>query len=49
MWLLENPRTGEIFDDIGIEYCNSNGEVMDTTLVRELNIIDGDNLRVIAA
>ena len=47
IWLLKNNRTGEIFDNIGIEYCKSRGKVEDETLVDSLNIEAGDILSVI--
>jgi hypothetical protein len=46
-WLLENQRTLEIYDQIGIAYCRSKGKKRDTTPLFETGVKDGDVLTVI--
>lgn len=45
-WVLTNTRTKEIFDQIGIDYCQSSGRVRDYTKIKELDIRNGDRLLV---
>lgn len=47
-WLLLNTRTEELFDYIGIEYCRSKGSIVDHVLISELDIEDGDTLKVVS-
>jgi hypothetical protein len=47
VWLLKNSRTGQVFDNIGIEYCKSKGEYRDDTPIYILEIEDSDRLLVI--
>lgn len=46
-WLLQNERTGEIYDNIGREYCESKGKTREETPVWKLGLRAGDRLSVI--
>ncbi|HUI79898.1 MAG TPA: toll/interleukin-1 receptor domain-containing protein [Bryobacteraceae bacterium] len=46
-WVLQNVRTNEIYDRIGIEYCRSKGKVRDDAPFSKIGIVPGDRLVVL--
>jgi hypothetical protein len=46
-WVLKCVRTGRLYDDIGVEYCESRGDVRDDARILTLGIRDGDCLVVL--
>lgn len=38
LWLLKDARTGHIFDQMGLEYCRSEGKVLDERRLNEVGI-----------
>jgi len=46
-WLLRDQQSGRVYDDIGIEYCRSNGKTTDTRGIGTVGIKSGDRLEVI--
>ena len=47
LWLLEEPKSGHRFDDIGIEYCRSGGATRDHRPIESMGILEGAKLVVV--
>lgn len=46
-WLLQDENSGKTYSDIGIEYCNSKGRILDRRTIKSVGIAEGLKLRVI--
>ena len=49
VWLLDEPKSGHRFDNIGIEYCHSHGKKRDKRSIASVGIARGAELSVVAA
>jgi hypothetical protein len=47
IWLLRDTTTGKVFDDIGIEYCRTEGRKHDERDIRSIGIEAGATLQAI--
>ena len=47
LWILQDEVRGKCYDDIGIEYCRTKGEVRDDRSISSVGILPGDRLAVV--